>query len=119
MSQWSEWYKYISEKIESARRLIDIDENEKSDEFALKVYQKIEQSRAEQILQKMAQAVAAILSEEIIRTPSGKAFVPEKYVIFLNAQDDHDWQAKSASLSGKNSNKLFSKKLATEQEKTN
>ncbi|MDQ4122789.1 MAG: FHA domain-containing protein [Acidobacteriota bacterium] len=93
---WGDLYKYISEKLESLRHFIDADEppEDRADRLAFEAERSILQSRAERALQRIAMAVDALLAEEIIRTPSGKAYVPEKFVVFLNPQDDRDWQGR-------------------------
>jgi hypothetical protein len=93
---WGDLYKYISEKLESLRHLIDVEDQpeERADRLAIEAERSIRQSRAERALQRIAMAVDALLAEEIIRTPSGKAYVPEKFVVFLNPQDDRDWQGR-------------------------
>lgn len=93
---WSDFYKYLTEKLESFRQLIDVEDQpeESAERLAFEAERNIEQSRAERALQRIALAVDALLIEEIIRTPSGKAYVPEKFVVFLNPEDDRDWQGK-------------------------
>lgn len=89
---WQQVYEFISEKVEAFRRRIDVDEENREHEFAVEAWSAIEQSRAEKALQRIAQTVDAALADEIIRTPSGKAFVPEKFLVFLNTTDERDWQ---------------------------
>jgi len=43
-------------------------------------------------LQRIAQTVDAVLADEIIRTPSGRAYIPEQFVVFLNPTDERAWQ---------------------------
>jgi hypothetical protein len=90
---WRDFYDFIAAKLEAARKFIDVeaDDEDAAGNAAREVARQIEQSRAERFLQKVAQAIDRILQEEIIRTPSGKAFVPEKYVVFLNPDDARDW----------------------------
>lgn len=92
MPQWAEIYEFISGKVEAFRRRIDVDDENREHEFALEARRAIEQSRAERALQRIAQTVDSVLADEIIRTPSGKAFVPEHFIVFLNPQDERDWQ---------------------------
>lgn len=89
-------YKYISEKLESLRHFIDADAlpEDRADRLAFEAERSVRQSRAERALQRIAMAVDALLAEEIIRTPGGKAYVPEKFVVFLNPDDDRDWQGR-------------------------
>jgi hypothetical protein len=93
---WGDLYKYISEKLESLRHFIDVEDQPEdlADRLAFETVSSIRQSRAERSLQRIAMAIDALLAEEIIRTPSGKAYVPEKFVVFLNPSDDRDWQGR-------------------------
>lgn len=94
MSQWQDLYGYFSSKLNEWRALIDVEEHDGEIRTAEKVVREIELSRAEKSLQRMAQSVDAVLAEEIIRAPSGKAFVPQHYIVFLNAADDAEWTGK-------------------------
>lgn len=91
---WRELFDYISGKLSAARQAIDVEPENKAEVAVVETQQALEQSRAERFLQQMAQAVDAVLREEIIRTPSGRAFVPESFVIFLNSADDGELQGK-------------------------
>lgn len=91
---WRELFDYISGKLNAARQAIDVEPEHKVEVAAIETKQALEQSRAERFLQQMAQAVDAVLREEIIRTPSGRAFVPESFVIFLNPADERELQGK-------------------------
>ena len=84
-----------SEKLEAVRKFIDVEDAEASaGSFAFDAYRSIEQSRSEQFLQRIAQAIDAVLRDEIIRTPTGKAFVPERFIVFLNPTDERALQGK-------------------------
>jgi hypothetical protein len=91
---WRELFDYITGKLDAARQAIDVEPEHRAEVVAYQTKQAIEQSRAERFLQQMAQAVDAVLREEIIRTPSGKAYIPERFVIFLNPEDDRALQGK-------------------------
>ena len=93
---WTDFYNYVSEKLEQVREWIDTDDvpEERANEFALAASDNLQQSRAERALQRIVMAIDALLAEEIIRTPTGKAYVPERFVVFLNPSDDGDWQGR-------------------------
>ena len=89
---WQQVYDFILGKVEAFRQRIDVDEENREHEFAVEAWSQIDRSRAEKALQRIAQTVDAVLADEIIRTPSGRAFVPERFLVFLNTTDERDWQ---------------------------
>jgi hypothetical protein len=50
--------------------------------------QKAKRYESEQFLQKVLLHIDEVLRQEIIRLPSGKAYVPNQFIVYLNEKDD-------------------------------
>jgi hypothetical protein len=49
-------------------------------------------SQAEEFIVKIARAVEAVMQKEMLPLPQGTTIIPSEYTIFLNADDDREWQ---------------------------
>jgi hypothetical protein len=80
MSNWKE-------HLEKLKGWIDGEQKDKAAEHILQAHQN--KSESELFLQRLLNSVEALLKAEIIRIPNtNKAYVPEKYLVFLSADAD-------------------------------
>ncbi len=77
------------ENLEKLRVWIDDEQPDKIAENVIKAHQN--KSASEVFLQKLLHSIEELLKKEIIRIPNtNKAFVPEKFLVFLSAEADKD-----------------------------
>ncbi|MCY7347976.1 MAG: DUF3662 domain-containing protein [Pyrinomonadaceae bacterium] len=67
------------------RRWIDGDDLEEADKVLV---QKSANYESENFLRKLLQKVDEVLKLEIVRLPNGKAYVPNRFIVYLNEEDD-------------------------------
>jgi hypothetical protein len=78
--------------LEKVRRWIDGESAELVLENAARDAQVKPRSQAEEFIVKIARAVEAVMQNEMLPLPQGTTIIPSEYTIFLNADDDRQWQ---------------------------
>jgi hypothetical protein len=78
--------------LEKVRRWIDGDSSELVLENAARDAQVKPRSQAEEFIVKIARAVEAVMQKELLPLPQGTTIIPSEYTIFMNADDDREWQ---------------------------
>jgi hypothetical protein len=78
--------------LEKVRRWIDGDSSELVLENAARDAQVKPRSQAEEFIVKIARAVEAVMQKEMLPLPQGTTIIPSEYTIFMNADDDREWQ---------------------------
>jgi hypothetical protein len=78
--------------LEKVRRWIDGDSSELVLENAARDAQVKPRSEAEEFIVKIARAVEAVMQKEMLPLPQGTTIIPSEYTIFMNADDDREWQ---------------------------
>ena len=78
--------------LEKVRRWIDGESAELVLENAARDAQVKPRSQAEEFIVKIARAVEAVMQKEMLPLPQGTTIIPSEYTIFLNADDDKEWQ---------------------------
>ena len=78
--------------LEKVRRWIDGDSSELVLENAARDAQVKPRSQAEEFIVKIARTVEAVMQKEMLPLPQGTTIIPSEYTIFLNADDDKEWQ---------------------------
>ena len=78
--------------LEKVRRWIDGDSSELVLENAARDAQVKPRSQSEEFIVKIARAVEAVMQKEMLPLPQGTTIIPSEYTIFLNADDDREWQ---------------------------
>lgn len=78
--------------LEKVRRWIDGDSNEMVLENAARDAQVKPHSKAEAFVVKVARAIESVMQSEMLPLPQGTTIIPTEYTIFLNTDDDKEWQ---------------------------
>src|SRR5688572_15489997 len=78
--------------LEKVRRWIDGESAELVLENAARDAQVKPRSQAEEFIVKIARAVEAVMQKEMLPLPQGTTIIPSEYTIFLNPDDDKEWQ---------------------------
>lgn len=78
--------------LDKVRRWIDGDSAELVLEEAARDAQVKPRSKAEEFIVKIARAVEEVMQSEMVPLPQGTTIIPSEYTIFLNGDDDKDWQ---------------------------
>lgn len=78
--------------LETVRKWIDGDSAELVLEQAARDAQVKPRSKAEEFIVKIAKAVESVMQSEMLPLPQGTTIIPSEYTIFLNPDDDKDWQ---------------------------
>ena len=78
--------------LEKVRQWIDGDSAERVLEQAARDAQVKPRSRAEEFIVKIARAVEGVMQAEMVPLPQGTTIIPSEYTIFLNEEDDKEWQ---------------------------
>lgn len=78
--------------LEKVRRWIDGDSSELVLENAARDAQVKPRSQSEEFIVKIARAVEAVMQKEMLPLPQGTTIIPSEYTIFMNAEDDREWQ---------------------------
>lgn len=78
--------------LETVRKWIDGDSAELVLEQAARDAQVKPRSKAEEFIVKIAKAVESVMQSEMLPLPQGTTIIPSEYTIFLNTEDDKDWQ---------------------------
>ncbi len=78
--------------LEKVRRWIDGDSSELVLENAARDAQVKPRSASEEFIVKIARAIEAVMQNEMLPLPQGTTIIPSEYTIFLNADDDKEWQ---------------------------
>jgi len=78
--------------LEKVRRWIDGESAELVLENAARDAQVKPRSQAEEFIVKIARAVEGVMQKEMLPLPQGTTIIPSEYTIFLNADDDKEWQ---------------------------
>jgi hypothetical protein len=78
--------------LEKVRRWIDGDSSELVLENAARDAQVKPRSEAEEFIVKIARAVEAVMQKEMLPLPQGTTIIPSEYTIFMNPDDDREWQ---------------------------
>jgi hypothetical protein len=78
--------------LEKVRRWIDGDSSELVLENAARDAQVKPRSEAEEFIVEIARAVEAVMQKEMLPLPQGTTIIPSEYTIFMNADDDREWQ---------------------------
>ena len=78
--------------LEKVRRWIDGESAELVLENAARDAQVKPRSQAEEFIVKIAREVEAVMQSEMLPLPQGTTIIPSEYTIFLNADDDRQWQ---------------------------
>ena len=78
--------------LEKVRKWIDGDGSEGVLEEAARDAQIKPRSKAEEFIVKIAREVESVMQNEMVPLPQGTTIIPSEYVIFLNADDDKEWQ---------------------------
>ena len=78
--------------LEKVRRWIDGDSSELVLENAARDAQVKPRSQSEEFIVKIARAVEAVMQKEMLPLPQGTTIIPSEYTIFMNADDDREWQ---------------------------
>ncbi len=78
--------------LEKVRRWIDGESAELVLENAARDAQVKPHSKAEEFIVKIARAVESVMQNEMLPLPQGTTIIPTEYTIFLNTDDDKEWQ---------------------------
>ena len=78
--------------LNKVRKWIDGDSSELVLEEAARDAQVKPRSRAEGFIVKIAKEVESVMQNELVPLPQGTAIIPSEYTIFLNGDDDKEWQ---------------------------
>ncbi len=78
--------------LNKVRKWIDGDSSESVLEEAARDAQIKPRSKAEEFIVKIAKEVESVMQNELVPLPQGTAIIPSEYVIFLNGDDDKEWQ---------------------------
>lgn len=78
--------------LEKVRQWIDGESAELVLENAARDAQVKPRSQAEEFIVKIARAIEAVMQNEMLPLPQGTTIIPSEYTIFLNADDDKEWQ---------------------------
>lgn len=78
--------------LEKVRRWIDGESAELVLENAARDAQVKPRSQGEEFIVKIARAVEAVMQKEMLPLPQGTTIIPSEYTIFMNADDDREWQ---------------------------
>ena len=78
--------------LEKVRKWIDGDGSELVLEQAARDAQIKPRSRSEEFIVKIAKAVESVMQSEMVPLPQGTTLIPSEYIIFLNGDDDKEWQ---------------------------
>lgn len=78
--------------LEKVRRWIDGDSSELVLENAARDAQVKPRSPAEEFIVKIARAIESVMQNEMVPLPQGTVIIPSEYTVFLNADDDREWQ---------------------------
>jgi hypothetical protein len=78
--------------LDKVRKWIDGDSTELVLEEAARDAQVKPRSRAEEFIVKIAKEVESVMQNEMVPLPQGTAIIPSEYTIFLNGDDDKEWQ---------------------------
>ena len=78
--------------LEKVRRWIDGESAELVLENAARDAQVKPRSKAEEFIVKIAREVESVMQSEMLPLPQGTVIIPSEYTIFLNADDDRQWQ---------------------------
>jgi len=78
--------------LEKVRRWIDGESAELVLENAARDAQVKPRSKAEEFIVKIAREVESVMQNEMLPLPQGTTIIPTEYTIFLNADDDRQWQ---------------------------
>ncbi len=78
--------------LDKVRHWIDGDSAELAMEEAARDAQVKPRSQAEEFIVKIARAVEKVMQNEMVPLPQGTTIIPSEYTIFLNNDDDKEWQ---------------------------
>lgn len=78
--------------LNKVRKWIDGDSSELVLEEAARDAQVKPRSKAEEFIVKIAKEVESVMQNELVPLPQGTAIIPSEYTIFLNGDDDKEWQ---------------------------
>jgi len=78
--------------LNKVRSWIDGDGSELALEEAARDAQIKPRSKAEEFIVKIAREVESVMQNEMVPLPQGTTIIPSEYIIFLNGDDDKDWQ---------------------------
>lgn len=78
--------------LDTVRKWIDGDSAELVLEQAARDAQIKPRSKAEEFIVKIAKAVESVMQSEMVPLPQGTTLIPSEYTIFLNGDDDKEWQ---------------------------
>lgn len=78
--------------LDKVRRWIDGDSAELVLEEAARDAQVKPRSKAEEFIVKIARSVEEVMQSEMVPLPQGTTIIPSEYTIFLNGDDDKEWQ---------------------------
>ncbi len=78
--------------LDTVRKWIDGDGNELVLEQAARDAQVKPRSKSEDFIVKIAKQVESVMQSELVPLPQGTAIIPSEYTIFLNGDDDKEWQ---------------------------
>ncbi|MBV9216704.1 MAG: DUF3662 domain-containing protein [Acidobacteria bacterium] len=78
--------------LNKVRSWIDGDGSELALEEAARDAQIKPRSKAEEFIVKIAREVESVMQNEMVPLPQGTTIIPSEYIIFLNGDDDKEWQ---------------------------
>lgn len=78
--------------LDKVRRWIDGETSELVLEEAARDAQVKPRSKAEEFIVKIAREVESVMQAEMVPLPQGTTIIPSEYTIFLNGDDDKEWQ---------------------------
>ncbi|CAN5541401.1 hypothetical protein BH10ACI1_BH10ACI1_07360 [soil metagenome] len=78
--------------LDKVRKWIDGESAETVLEEAARDAQVKPRSQAEEFIVKIAREVEGVMQREIVPLPQGTMIIPSEYIIFLNDEDDKEWQ---------------------------
>ncbi len=78
--------------LDKVRRWIDGETAELVLDNAARDAQVKPRSKAEKFIVSIAQEVEAVMQNEMVPLPQGTTIIPSEYTIFLNSEDDKEWQ---------------------------
>ncbi len=78
--------------LDKVRRWIDGDNAELVLEEAARDAQVKPRSKAEAFIVNIAREVESVMASEMVPLPQGTTIIPSEYIIFLNGDDDKEWQ---------------------------
>src|SRR6185295_7301575 len=78
--------------LDKVRSWIDGDNAERVLEQAARDAQVKPRSKAEEFIVKIAREVEGVMQNEMVPLPQGTTIIPSEYTIFLNGDDDKEWQ---------------------------